>query len=127
MMSISELPQVIHREAVKKVPKVWGHEEWIWNEQYCMKILVLRAGHASSYHYHKLKDEVFFVMKGRGRVFVSYADDELGATPLDIEEGDSLHIPTGLRHTIIPITDLTLIECSTHHSDDDSYRVNPGY
>ena len=45
-------------------PKAWGEEHWIVNKEYCGKKLVLKAGHRCSVHYHKIKDEVFYVTSG---------------------------------------------------------------
>jgi len=50
---------------IKKVKKIWGSEEWLVNnELYCCKILNLKKGYRCSIHYHKDKDETFYVLKG---------------------------------------------------------------
>lgn len=42
------------------VPKDWGWERIIWNdEKYCGKILFIKKGSCISLQYHKLKDETF--------------------------------------------------------------------
>ncbi|HBY66694.1 MAG TPA: cupin domain-containing protein, partial [Flavobacteriaceae bacterium] len=42
------------------VPKGWGFEKWIVNnEEYCGKLLYFVKGKRCSWHFHKLKDEVF--------------------------------------------------------------------
>ena len=66
------------------VPKNWGEEHWIVNGAYCGKKLVLKRGHRCSLHYHKDKDEVFYVI--RGRVFL-----ELGGVEEVLEPGDHRH------------------------------------
>ena len=49
-------------EPIKYVPKGWGYEKWIANcEKYCGKLLFIVKGKQCSWHFHKLKDEVFFV------------------------------------------------------------------
>ena len=54
------------RNALKSVPKVWGEERWIVNNRrYCGKQMLLRKGWRCSMHMHEVKDETFFVTKGR--------------------------------------------------------------
>ena len=52
-------------EAIEIHPKGWGHEKWIVNtDKYCGKILFFEEGKQCSWHYHKLKDETFYVQSG---------------------------------------------------------------
>ena len=61
---------------IKMVPKGWGFEKWIVNnEEYCGKLLYLVKGKKCSWHYHVLKDEVFYVQSGRILLFYSEGDD----------------------------------------------------
>ena len=46
-------------------PKVWGEEHWIVNKEYCGKKLVLKKGFRCSMHFHKIKDETFYVISGK--------------------------------------------------------------
>jgi mannose-6-phosphate isomerase len=101
------------------VPKAWGEEHWIVNREYCGKKLVLRRGHRCSLHYHKDKDEVFYVI--RGRVLL-----ELGGDEQILEVGDHRHVAPGTVHRFSGLTDAEIIEFSTHHEDSDSYRVEVG-
>ena len=51
---------------IKFVPKGWGYEKWIVNnEEYCGKLLFLAKGKKCSWHFHKLKDEVFYGQSGK--------------------------------------------------------------
>ena len=60
---------------MKFVPKGWGFEKWIVNnEEYCGKLLYLVKGKRCSWHYHILKDEVFYVQSGK--VVVKYSDED---------------------------------------------------
>src|SRR3989338_8926171 len=44
--------------SVKIVPKVWGQEQWLVNnEKYCGKKMLIKDGYYCSYHKHKIKDE----------------------------------------------------------------------
>lgn len=101
------------------VPKSWGEEHWIVNREYCGKKLVLKQGHRCSLHYHKVKDEVFYVIKGT--VFLELAGEEMVLSP-----GDHRHVAPGTLHRFTGLSDAEIIEFSTHHEDSDSYRVQTG-
>ena len=60
---------------IKFVPKGWGFEKWIVNTpEYCGKLLYLVKDKRCSWHYHKLKDETFYV--GSGAIELLYGDDD---------------------------------------------------
>lgn len=65
---------------IKWVPKGWGGEKWIVNnDMYCGKILHIVKGHKLSLHYHKIKDETFYVQDGNillGYYYVKIDDRE---------------------------------------------------
>ncbi len=100
----------------KRVPKEWGEEHWIVNRQYCGKKLVLRRGWRCSLHYHRVKDEVFYLIKGR--VLLEVDGNEHVMVP-----GDHHHIPPKTVHRFSGLEDSEIIEFSTHHEDEDSYRL----
>ena len=51
---------------IKFVPKGWGHEKWIVNnDEYCGKLLFFEEGKRCSWHYHKIKDETFYLQSGK--------------------------------------------------------------
>lgn len=101
------------------VPKVWGEEHWIVNRDYCGKKLILKKGHRCSLHYHKNKDEVFYVIRGRLLL-------ELGGEELILVPGDHRRVAPGTVHRFSGLEDSEIIEFSTHHEDSDSYRVEIG-
>ena len=109
------------------VPKGWGFEKWIVNcEEYCGKVLYFVKGKRCSWHYHKLKDEVFYVQSGKILLKYSHDDDLENAKEIVLERGDNYHIYRGLRHQMIALEDTELFEFSTQHFDSDSYRVIKG-
>jgi mannose-6-phosphate isomerase-like protein (cupin superfamily) len=111
----------------KIVYKGWGLEKWIVNNhEYCGKILVFNKNKKCSWHYHVLKDETFYVQSGKILVKYSYHDDYNLANNIELEPGQSFHIPRGLRHQMIAIEDTDLFEFSTEHLDSDSYRIIKG-
>ncbi len=112
---------------IKYVPKGWGFEKWIVNnEEYCGKLLYLVKGKRCSWHFHKLKDEVFYIQSGK--VLVKYSDsDDIGeAKERELGPGDNFHVYRGLRHRIIALEDSEVFEFSTQHFDEDSHRIIKG-
>ena len=109
------------------VPKGWGFEKWIVNKkEYCGKLLYFVKGKRCSWHYHKLKDEVFYIQSGKLKVLFSDDDDIDKAKEVVLESGDNFHVYAGLRHQMIALADTELFEFSTQHFDSDSYRIQKG-
>ena len=112
---------------IKHVPKGWGYEKWIVNKpQYCGKLLFLREGKRCSWHYHKIKDEVFYLQSGKIIVKYGLDDDIEKAEEIILEKGDNFYIYPGLKHQMIALRDSELFEFSTQHFDEDSYRIIKG-
>jgi mannose-6-phosphate isomerase-like protein (cupin superfamily) len=109
------------------VPKGWGHEKWIVNnEKYCGKLLWFESGKKCSWHYHKLKKETFFIQSGLIEVAFSYEDSLQKASKIILSLGDSFEVPVGLRHQMKALKETELFEFSTQHFEDDSYRLEKG-
>jgi len=112
---------------MKHVDKGWGWERWIVNKkEYCGKLLFFEAGKRCSWHYHKIKDEVFYLQSGKMIVKFSEEDDLDKAQELILNPGENFYIYTGLRHQMIALEDSELFEFSTQHFDSDSYRIIKG-
>ena len=104
---------------MKIVPKVWGEEHWIVNnDKYCGKKLVLKKGFRCSIHHHKIKDETFYIIKGK--VLMEFGEN--CEKKKVMKPGDSMHIPPNLWHRFTGIEDSEIIEFSTKHMEEDSYR-----
>ena len=112
------------------VPKGWGFEKWITNnEKYCGKLLFFEKGKKCSWHYHKIKDEVFFVHSGKLLVKYGYIPEDgyTGFTQeIVLERGDSFHVEPLLIHQMTALEETEMFEFSTQHFDEDSYRVIKG-
>ena len=109
------------------VPKGWGFEKWLVNtDQYCGKVLYFVKDRKCSWHFHKKKDEVFFVQSGRIIITFSNEDSIERATNLILGKGSTFHVYPGLRHQITALEDSEIIEFSTRHEESDSYRVIRG-
>jgi len=101
---------------MKRVEKLWGSEIWVCNLNYCGKILKLNKGFRCSLHFHKLKDETFYVIKGEVLM-------EINNRKRKMKVGDAQRIKPMERHRFTGIKDAEIIEFSTHHLDTDSYRL----
>ena len=113
--------------SIKIVPKGWGHEKWIVNnELYCGKILFMEKNKRCSWHYHKLKDETFYLQSGLISLYYGYDEDIGNARFLVLEPGDKFHVPVGLKHQMVALQDSELFEFSTQHFDSDSIRIHRG-
>jgi len=111
------------KKLVNWVKKEWGHEEWIVNnDKYCGKKLVFKEGYHFSMHYHKIKDETFYVLSGTMYLEMEY--EGIKETHL-VHPGDIIHILPNMLHRLTALTDASIIEFSTHHMDEDSYRTSP--
>tara|TARA_R100001086_G_scaffold142415_1_gene74843 strand:+ start:1850 stop:2212 length:363 start_codon:yes stop_codon:yes gene_type:complete len=109
------------------VKKGWGYERWIVNKpEYCGKLLFFEKGKRCSWHYHKLKDEVFYVQSGKLLVKYGLADELEKAEEIVLNAGDNFYIYQGLRHQMIALETTELFEFSTEHFDEDSYRLLKG-
>lgn len=115
------------RQPVQIVPKGWGREVWIANnELYCGKILEIRKGKRCSLHFHKLKTESFFLRSGRLKVRIKESPDSEIIEEFEMRAGDCMDIPQGLVHQMEALEDAELIEFSTQHFDTDSHRLIRG-
>lgn len=112
------------KSSSKIVPKGWGHEVWIVNKQeYCGKLLFIKEGKQCSWHYHKVKDETFYLQSGKILLKFSESDDRDSSEEVILSPGDTFYIPIGLRHQMFALEDSELFEFSTQHFDKDSNRV----
>lgn len=101
---------------MKIVKKIWGYEKWIVNRNYCGKFLIIKKGYRGSLHYHKKKDETFYILKGKISL-------ELGNRKKILKPGDVQRIKPKQKHRFTGIENSKIIEFSTHHKDSDTYRL----
>ena len=126
-MQLNELredeKEFLMTEKIKIVQKVWGKEHWIVNREYAGKKMVLYKGKQCSLHFHKIKDETFYVIKGR--VLMECMGERRIMLP-----GDSQLILPNAPHRFTGISEenAEIIEFSTHHYDEldtDNFRLVP--
>lgn len=109
------------------VDKGWGFERWIVNNsKYCGKILFFEKSKKCSWHYHKIKDEVFYIQTGK--ILVRFSEDDAleSSNSVILEKGDSFHVKPGLRHQMLALEETEMFEFSTEHFEEDSIRIQKG-
>ena len=112
---------------VEEHVKGWGKEIWIVNSDlYCGKKLILSNGKRCSIHYHKIKDETFYIQRGMVQMDVYLAGYPGSFERRIMIPGDVLHIPPHLPHQFLGLEDSEIFEFSTQHFEEDSYRYVRG-
>ena len=111
-----------------RVEKDWGYELIIHNdEKYCGKILFIKKEHCISLQFHKKKTETFYLQSGELLCKFSEQDSFVSAEDMKIVQmngGDVKEIPIGFIHQVFAVEDSTILEFSTQHFDDDTYRLS---
>jgi mannose-6-phosphate isomerase-like protein (cupin superfamily) len=119
-------PTTQKKQTASIVPKGWGHEVIIINnEQYCGKILHFKKDAKFSMHFHIKKTETWYVQSGKFTfkwIDTSNADIKVEY----LVPGDIITNQIGEPHQIICIEEGDIFEVSTTHFDSDSYRVIKG-
>ena len=83
------LPRAIELH-MPHVEKGWGWERWICNgPEYCGKLLFFKQDKRCSWHFHKLKDEVFYLQSGLMIVKYSESDNIEDAQQLVLNPGEN--------------------------------------
>lgn len=108
------------------VEKGWGHEFiFATNDLYCGKVLKFNKDAKFSMHFHKEKDETWFVLNGQFKVIwidtVDASEHEVILNPNDVWRNKPL-----FPHQVICLEEGVIIEVSTPDSVEDNYRVRKG-
>jgi mannose-6-phosphate isomerase len=99
------------------VTKPWGHElVWAKTDRYVGKILHIKAGEALSLQYHRVKDETLMVLSGELQLV--YFEDGQPPRSTVLAPQQPFHVHPGLRHRMIAVTDVDVLEVSTPELDD---------
>lgn len=108
--------------------KGWGYEMiWATNDLYCGKIMVFNREMAqTSMHFHREKDETWFINSGKFKVkWIDTKDSKLYEQ--ELIEGSTWHNPPLQPHQLICLTkEGSVTEVSTADSVEDNYRIGPG-
>lgn len=128
------------RPAVEVISKTWGFEKIIVSDKYCGKLLYIVKGKHTPMHYHKSKDETFFLHSGKIRIFFFDGGHEEfsrqaaihGPNVMSVMErailnpGDSFYMPSGRINMIFAIEDAQLYEFSAPHTSNGRYIFSIG-
>ena len=108
------------------VEKGWGHELiWATNDRYCGKMMHFNTGARFSMHFHREKEETWYVQSGK--FVVKWIDTKTAAQHEQLlVEGAVWHNPPCMPHQLICLQEGTVVEDSTPDSVEDNYRVQPG-
>jgi len=102
----------------QRVDKPWGHELiWALTDEYCGKLLFVRAGHSLSLQFHREKDESWLVQAGRAKVELSRAGDAVQNAEI-VGQGAAFRLRPGTVHRLTALEDTTILEVSTAQIDD---------
>ena len=99
-----------------KVEKPWGYELlYAHTDAYVGKILHIEAGHRLSLQYHRMKDETIYLMRGLLELEVEKGGRMVR---LQMNPGESYHIPPGTKHRMKALRNCDILEVSTPQLDD---------
>ena len=110
----------------RRVEKPWGSELiWALTDEYCGKILFVKAGESLSLQFHNVKDESWYVLEGRAHLELG----KVGEGSLEQEvivAGAAFRFRPGTVHRVRALDDTRILEVSTPQLDDvvrleDSY------
>ena len=109
-----------------KQDRGWGYEDiWVTNDKYCGKMLHFTVGKKLSMHFHREKEETWFVINGKFLVrYITTQDGELHEMVL--EPGDVWHSPALFPHQVYCMESGVICEVSTADSEEDNFIVMPG-
>ena len=110
----------------KTVNKPWGREVWInfrkgervgdEEKRYIMKKLYINKDTKTSFQYHVHKVETNFLISGSVETW--FEDKEGHVDVKVLKSGAIWSIPAGIKHRIVALEDIILIESSSPEVDD---------
>lgn len=114
-----------------RVEKPWGHElVWALTDDYCGKLLFVKAGESLSLQFHREKDESWFLQTGRAELEMGAPGDKTPNSEI-VGPGAAFRIRPGTVHRVKALEDTVILEVSTPQIEDvvrleDSYgRAKP--
>ena len=96
------------------VNKGWGHELIFANEEeYCGKFLNFHQGAKFSMHFHRDKDETWYVQSGKFEVY--WIDTQTAKINMKkLKKGDTWRNPPLMPHQLQCMETGSIVEVSTH-------------
>ncbi len=110
-----------HHYGIVEFPKVGATLVTVVNRSYCKKIIIQTPGQRHPCHYHKQKEETFYVLWG-------ILEMSIDGRRRTLYPGDTVLVQQGVWHDFWTDTGVIFDELSTTHIDGDSFyedkRIN---
>ena len=101
-----------------KVEKPWGYELiWALTDDYCGKILFVKAGESLSLQFHREKDESWLVQSGRAELEMGSPGDKSPNSEV-VGPGAAFRMRPGTIHRVKALEDTLILEVSTPQLED---------
>lgn len=103
------------------VPKMWGYEYVLFQTpDVAIWMLHIRAGQATSLHFHPNKRTTLVLLSGDARVRV-------GSETVFLEKAESVFIDKRVEHSTLALTDCWVMETESPPQKTDLVRVGDNY
>jgi mannose-6-phosphate isomerase-like protein (cupin superfamily) len=109
-----------------RIEKGWGSELiWASTPDYCGKFLMFKKDAKFSMHFHKDKDETWYIMSGKFEIeFIDTKDASTHKRILGV--GNTWRNRPLEPHRVTCLEEGTIIEVSTGDHMEDNYRIMAG-
>ena len=125
-MTIERLPNTKEIQGAKRWEEERGEFVQIAYQEgmYHLAAFEIRKGFSRGNHYHKKKEEVFYVFEGK--IKASFIDmDSLEKEERILEKGDKIRVQPRCGHLFYGLENTLVIEYSPQVYDkEDSYKIN---
>lgn len=111
--------EILHLSQIKRVTKPWGFELWLSDASdtpYALKLIYLKKGTKTSLQLHRKKSEHNFIFSGKIKLY--YEDTNKKIKSVKLGGGRVIKILPNTIHRIEALTEVLLIEASSHELDD---------
>jgi mannose-6-phosphate isomerase len=101
-----------------KVDKPWGYELiWALSDDYCGKLLFVKAGESLSLQFHREKDESWLIHSGRAKLEMAAPGEKVPRSEV-VGAGAAFRIRPGTVHRVTAVDDTMILEVSTPQLED---------
>ena len=119
-LTMPDVAPLILDMGLGRFEEIGDSEFWIANEEelgYCGKFLFMFDGQTCPHHYHKMKHETFFVVKGSISMRMDNNEFIMG-------EGEVLPMPQGSYHSFTALGNALILEVSMPSVRMDNFFEN---
>lgn len=108
-----------------KIPKAWGEEQIIWdNDKFLVKKIKLDKGHRTSLQFHRKKREIICCLSGKIEFF--HNEDGQDKTTV-MQAGDYVIVVPEEKHRMTALEDSWVFECQDTGCQLDVVRESDDY